>query len=250
MNTQFAIQNATGSTCSRSIRAPRGPCPSCRKRSGHSAGEDRRACMAGVTLSSRAFVGERRPYYSVKESVFPFAKFLRRRSDPRAGDEVHRRGHGDRPFLRRGLCEGPAGRRHGAAARRCRVDQRARPGQEGAVELARILVDRGFELVATSGTAKAIAKAGVPCRSCQQGARGPAAYRRHDQERRDQPDRQHHRQANRRSASRIPSGREAVHRKVTYYTTLAAAKATCEALDHLDATDVNRLQDLHAEVAP
>mgnify|MGYP002064854748 CR=1 FL=1 len=43
--------------------------------------------------------------------------------------------------------------------------------------------------------------------------------------------------------------REAVHRKVTYYTTIAAAKATCVALDHLDATDVNRLQDLHLEIS-
>jgi carbamoyl-phosphate synthase large subunit len=42
---------------------------------------------------------------------------------------------------------------------------------------------------------------------------------------------------------------EAVHYKVTYYTTLAAAKATCDALDHLDNVTVNRLQDLHAEAA-
>jgi len=42
--------------------------------------------------------------------------------------------------------------------------------------------------------------------------------------------------------------REAVHRRVTYYTTLAAALATCEALDHLDEVGVNRLQDLHQEV--
>jgi carbamoyl-phosphate synthase large subunit len=39
-----------------------------------------------------------------------------------------------------------------------------------------------------------------------------------------------------------------VRNKVTYYTTLAAAMATCEALDHLDDLAVNRLQDLHAEV--
>ena len=42
--------------------------------------------------------------------------------------------------------------------------------------------------------------------------------------------------------------REAVHRRITYYTTLAAALATCEALDHIDEVDVNRLQDLHKEV--
>jgi carbamoyl-phosphate synthase large subunit len=35
---------------------------------------------------------------------------------------------------------------------------------------------------------------------------------------------------------------------VTYYTTVAAARATCEALDHLEAVDVNRLQDLHKEL--
>ena len=42
---------------------------------------------------------------------------------------------------------------------------------------------------------------------------------------------------------------EAVVHKVTYYTTLAAAKATCLALDHLDNAIVNRLQDLHSEVS-
>ena len=41
--------------------------------------------------------------------------------------------------------------------------------------------------------------------------------------------------------------REAVQRKVTYYTTVAAALATCEALDHLKEVEVNRLQDLHKE---
>ena len=42
--------------------------------------------------------------------------------------------------------------------------------------------------------------------------------------------------------------REAVARKVTYYTTLAGALATCEAIDHLQDVEVNRLQDLHKEV--
>jgi carbamoyl-phosphate synthase large subunit len=42
--------------------------------------------------------------------------------------------------------------------------------------------------------------------------------------------------------------REAVQRRVTYYTTLAGAYATCEALDQLDKVGVNRLQDLHMEL--
>ena len=41
---------------------------------------------------------------------------------------------------------------------------------------------------------------------------------------------------------------EAVRRDVTYYTTLGAAIATCKAIEHLDDSDVNRLQDLHKEV--
>jgi carbamoyl-phosphate synthase large subunit len=41
--------------------------------------------------------------------------------------------------------------------------------------------------------------------------------------------------------------REAVRRRVTYYTTIAAGLATVEALDHLDEVEVHRLQDLHSE---
>ena len=41
---------------------------------------------------------------------------------------------------------------------------------------------------------------------------------------------------------------EAVKKQVTYYTTLGAAIATCEALEHINDSDVNRLQDLHMEL--
>ncbi len=40
----------------------------------------------------------------------------------------------------------------------------------------------------------------------------------------------------------------AVHRKVTYYTTMPAALATTYALDHMEDSSVNRLKDLHAGV--
>jgi carbamoyl-phosphate synthase large subunit len=39
--------------------------------------------------------------------------------------------------------------------------------------------------------------------------------------------------------------REALQHHVTYYTTMAGAKAACYALGELDAGDVNCLQDLH-----
>ena len=39
--------------------------------------------------------------------------------------------------------------------------------------------------------------------------------------------------------------REALQQRVTYYTTMAGAKAACYALGELSAGDVNCLQDLH-----
>jgi carbamoyl-phosphate synthase large subunit len=43
--------------------------------------------------------------------------------------------------------------------------------------------------------------------------------------------------------------REAVHKRVTYYTTVAAGLATCDAIAHMNEVDVNRLQDLHKEIS-
>ena len=110
-------------------------------------------------------------------------------------------------------------------------------------------MDRGFNIVATRGTAAALADAGVPCEPVNKVREG----RPHivDMIKNDKislvVNTTENRQAIRESHS---IRREAVHRKVTYYTTIAAAKATCVALDHLDAVEVNRLQDLHEELRP
>jgi carbamoyl-phosphate synthase large subunit len=115
-----------------------------------------------------------------------------------------------------------------------------------AVMLARKLIERGFELLATEGTARALSEAGVACRRVNKVREG----RPHivDMIKNDEIDlivnTTEGKQAIRESNS---IRREAVHRRVTYYTTLAAGLATCEALDHLDEVEVNRLQDLHNE---
>jgi carbamoyl-phosphate synthase large subunit len=101
----------------------------------------------------------------VKASVFPFAKFLG--ADPILGPEMKSTGEvmgtgrffGE-AYAKAQLAAGVVLPRGGTALISVR-DQ----DKPGAVELARILVDRGFQLVATSGTAKAIQEAGVPCRS-------------------------------------------------------------------------------------
>jgi carbamoyl-phosphate synthase large subunit len=116
-----------------------------------------------------------------------------------------------------------------------------------AATLAKRLVTRGFEIVATEGTALAILSAGIECRRANKVREG----RPHivDMIKNDEftliVNTTEGKQAIFESRS---IRREAVHKKVTYYTTIAAALATCDALEYLDAVEVNRLQDLHTEV--
>jgi len=248
MNTQFAIQNGRIYLLEVNPRASR-TVPFVSKATGRPLAKIAALCMAGKSLKEQGVSGEPRPdYFSVKASVFPFAKFIG--ADPILGPEMKSTGEvmgtgrffGE-AYAKAQLAAGiklPLG---GTAL--ISVRDRDKPG---AIELARILVDRGFQLVATRGTADALLEAGVPCRPVNKVREG----RPHivDMIKNNEisliVNTTENRQAIRESHS---IRREAVHRKVTYYTTIAAAKATCVALDHLDATDVNRLQDLHEELA-
>jgi carbamoyl-phosphate synthase large subunit len=248
MNTQFAIQSGRIYLLEVNPRASR-TVPFVSKATGRPLAKIAALCMAGISLKDQGVSGEPRPdYFSVKASVFPFAKFIG--ADPILGPEMKSTGEvmGTGRFF--GEAYGKAQLAAGiklplGGTALLSVRDRDKPG---AVELARILVDRGFQLVATRGTADALQAAGVPCRAVNKVREG----RPHivDMIKNNEisliVNTTENRQAIRESHS---IRREAVHRKVTYYTTIAAAKATCVALDHLDATDVNRLQDLHEELA-
>src|SRR5690606_4903014 len=195
-------------------------------------------------------VTERVPaFFSVKEAVFPFIKFPE--ADPILGPEMKSTGE----VMGTGRTFGEAYAKAQAASgvelpRKgvCLISVRERD-KPGAVGLAQRLIARGFEIVATDGTARVLQEAGVPCRRVNKVREG----RPHivDMIKNDEIDliinTTEGKQAIRESNS---IRREAVHRGVTYYTTLAAALATCEALDHLDEVEVNRLQDLHKEARP
>jgi carbamoyl-phosphate synthase large subunit len=247
MNAQFAIQNNRIYLLEVNPRASR-TVPFVSKATGRPLAKIAALCMAGLSLADQQVSGEPRPdYFSVKASVFPFAKFLG--ADPILGPEMKSTGEvmgtgrffGE-SYAKAQLAAGVVLPRSGTAL----ISVRERDKPE-AVMLARILVDRGFEIVATEGTARAIADAGVPCRKVNKVREG----RPHivDMIKNDEisliVNTTEGRQAIRESHS---IRREAVHRKVTYYTTIAAAKATCVALEYLDAADVNRLQDLHEEL--
>ena len=128
----------------------------------------------------------------------------------------------------------------------CLISVRDRD-KSGAVTLAKRLIDYGFNIVATSGTAAALKAAGIECRRVNKVREG----RPHivDMIKNDEIDLIVNTTEGKQATLESNSiRREAVHRRVTYYTTLAAALATCEALDHLDEVGVNCLQDLHQEV--
>lgn len=247
MNVQFAIQNGTVYVLEVNPRASR-TVPFVSKAIGRPLAKIAARVMAGQSLKSQDALHERvPPFYSVKEAVFPFAKFPE--ADPILGPEM--KSTGEVMGTGRTFGEAYAKAQAGSGvtlptAGVCLISVRERD-KPGAIELARKLQARGFEIVATEGTAKVIEAAGIPCRRALKVREG----RPHivDMIKNGEihliVNTTEGKQAMRESRS---IRREAVARKVTYYTTLAAAHATCDALDHLNEVEVNRLQDLHKEL--
>src|SRR5579863_10138386 len=246
MNVQFAIQNNIVYVLEVNPRASR-TVPFVSKATGVPIAKIAARVMTGKKLRELGVLAERVPrYYSVKEAVFPFLKFPD--ADPILGPEMKSTGE----VMGTGRTFGEAYAKSQAASgvtlpRKgvCFISVRDRD-KPGAVILARNLLERGFEVLATAGTAGALDAAGVACRRVNKVREGrPHVV---DMIKNDEIDlivnTTEGKQAIRESNS---IRREAVHRRVTYYTTLAAGLATCEAMDHLDEVEVNRLQDLHGE---
>jgi carbamoyl-phosphate synthase large subunit len=247
MNTQFAIQNNVVYLLEVNPRASR-TVPFVSKAIGVPLAKIAAKVMVGESLAKQGYVNQRNPeYFSVKEAVFPFIKFPG--ADPILGPEMKSTGEvmgigrsfGE-AYAKAQLASGVVLPRQGAALLSVRDRDK-----EGAVELAKILEERGFDLVATHGTAKALAAAGVSCRRANKVREG----RPHivDMIKNDEVDLIVNTTEGKQAISESHSIRaEAVRRGVTYYTTLGAAIATCTAIEHLADSDVNRLQDLHNEV--
>ncbi len=249
MNIQFAIQNGVIHILEVNPRASR-TVPFVSKATGVQLAKVAARVMTGRKLADMGLLEERVPnYFSVKEAVFPFVKFPE--ADPILGPEMKSTGEVMGTGRTFGEAYAKAQAASGVTLPRsgvCLLSVRERD-KPGAVQLGARLIAYGFTLVATDGTSRALAEAGIACRRVNKVREG----RPHivDMIKNDEIDlivnTTEGKQAIRESNS---IRREAVHRRVTYYTTLAAAVATCEALDHLDEVDVNRLQDLHREGLP
>ena len=206
-------------------------------------------CMAGQSLKSQGIAGEIVPdYYSVKEAVFPFIKFPG--VDTVLGPEMKSTGE----VMGVGRSFGEAFGKSQAAAgaeipRSGRMFISLRDAdQKAGVEVARYFASNGFELLATRGTAAVLDAAGVPVKVVNKVSEG----RPHivDMIKNDEIVVILNTVADKQSvADSYPIRREALLHKVTNYTTLAAARAAAEAHRQAGEFSVNRLQDLHKEIA-
>jgi carbamoyl-phosphate synthase large subunit len=247
MNVQFAIQGGVVYVLEVNPRASR-TAPFVSKATGVPLAKVGARVMMGKTLAELGLARERVPkFFSVKEAVFPFARFPD--ADPILGPEMKSTGE----VMGTGHSFGEAYAKAQTASGVvlptrgvCLLSVRNRD-KPGAVELAKLLIERGFEIVATHGTAAALEAAGVACRRANKVREG----RPHivDMIKNDEINLIVNTTEGKQAISESRSiRREAVAHKVTYYTTLAGALATCQAIDHLEEVEVNRLQDLHKEV--
>ena len=159
-------------------------------------------------------------------SGVPVQQVPGRRPDPRPRDALDRRGDGRGPHLRRGDAEEPARRRLAPARPRARSCITVKNSDKArAVEVARDLHDLGFQVVATKGTAAAIAdgrRAGAR-RSTRSRTAGRTSSTWSRPARSSWSSPRSTRPA-RRSPIRATSAPAALAHRVTYYTTWPAAR--------------------------
>ena len=253
MNTQFAVQTdaqgeATIFLLEVNPRASR-TVPFVSKATGMPLAKIAARCMAGKTLAEQGATVEIVPhYYSVKEAIFPFAKF--QNVDPILGPEMRSTGE----VMGVGRSFGAAmARAHEAggikalpASGKAFISVRD-PDKGRVLPVAQDLVRRGYALVATGGTAAFLRANGFDCAHINKVIEGrphivdlikngEIAYIVNTTE---------GRQA---IADSFSIRREALQHRITYSTTIAGAKALLHSLDFRDSGPVWSLQELHAEL--
>ena len=244
MNTQFAIQGQDIYVLEVNPRASR-TAPFVSKATGYALAKIAARVMVGQTLEQQGATEERIPsYYSVKEAVFPFVKFPG--VDPLLGPEMKSTGEvmgvgktfGE-AFAKSQRAAGVNLNDSGKVLISIRDADKAK-----APDIARMLVDKKYEIVATGGTARFLKESGIPCEVVYKVNEGrPNTV---DMIKNDQIQLIINTTEGKKAISdSFTMRREALQHRVTYYTTMAGARAACYALGELDAGDVNCLQDLH-----
>ncbi|ACT51120.1 carbamoyl-phosphate synthase large subunit [Methylovorus glucosotrophus] len=247
MNVQFAIQGDVVYVLEVNPRASR-TVPFVSKACGLQLAKVAARCMTGVTLKQQGVTKEIvPPYYSVKEAVFPFIKFPG--VDTILGPEMKSTGEVmgvgktfAEAFVKSQLGSGTKLPKAGKAFISVRREDR-----EKVIEIARSLANLGFQLVATKGSAAALADAGLkvtPVNKVAEGRphivdmikNGEISFIVNVTE------------DKKAVADSYEIRRSALQQKVTYYTTLAGAKAACIGMAHMQELEVQSLQSLHQQL--
>ena len=252
MNTQFAIQtnddgDDTVFLLEVNPRASR-TVPFVSKATGMPLAKIAARCMAGKTLAEQGATKEIVPdYYSVKEAIFPFAKF--QGVDPILGPEMRSTGEVmgvGRSFGAAMARAQEAGGIKAPAPGKAFVSVRD-PDKKRVLPVAKALVERGFSLVATQGTGAWLRENGLQCELINKVVEGrphivdlikngEIVYIVNTTE---------GRQA---IADSFSIRREALQHRVTYSTTVAGAKALVHSLEFRGTGPVLALQELHKEL--
>lgn len=248
MNVQFAIQGKTVFVLEVNPRASR-TVPFVSKACGLQLAKVAARCMIGTSLKAQGVTREIiPPFYSVKEAVFPFIKFPG--VDTILGPEMKSTGEVmgvgttfAEAFLKSQLGAStklPEGGRAFISVRKEDYNK--------VVEIAHALHDLGFDLVATKGTATALTANGLKVSSVNKVAEG----RPHIVDMIKNGDISfivNVTEDKRAVADSYEIRRSALQNKVTYYTTLAGAKAACVGMAHMQELTVESLQDLHKKLS-
>ena len=247
MNAQFAIQGEDIFVLEVNPRASR-TVPYVSKATGVPLARVAALCMVGRSLVKQGVVAVARPtYYSIKEAVFPFAKFPG--VDPILGPEMKSTGE----VMGIGSSFGEAYNKAILATGQeipCRgmvfISVRDKDKTE-VVQVAGNFAEAGFSLCATEGTARVIRQASVECMRVNKVAEGhPHIVDMLENEEIDLiVNTTEGRQAIMDSYSIRTT---AIQHKVFYTTTIAGANAIIAALrkDHIDS--IHSLQDLHGVI--
>ncbi len=257
MNVQFAVQGQGAAAVVYVLEVnPRASrtVPFVSKATGQPLAKIAARCMVGQRLAAQRQRDGKLPrevippYFSVKEAVFPFNKFPG--VDPILGPEMRSTGE-----------VMGTGRSFGEAMLKSQLGAGSRLPAKGtvcitvknsdkvrAVKVAAELHRLGFLLVATKGTAAAIAQAGVPVRAVNKVKDGrphivdmvkageiQLVFTTVDETRTAIADSRHIRQA-------------ALAHRITYYTSMAGCEAAVEGMKHQLDLSVDSLQELHAEL--
>ena len=267
MNVQFAIQQVPGAPAAENVdgaaatldgtvfvlevnpRASR-TVPFVSKATGVPLAKVAARCMVGRSLADQGVTQEvTPPYFSVKEAVFPFVKF--QGVDTILGPEMKSTGEvmgvgstfGE-AFVKSQLGAGVRLPTSGTAFISVK-----HPDKPKAVKVARTLHELGFSLVATKGTASAIAAEGLPVTAVNKVQEGrPHVV---DLLKNGQISLVINSVEERRGA--IQDSRAirttALAQRVTFYTTIAGARAAVEGMRTLQEQQVYSLQSLHKRLA-